>query len=244
MEKSPRIRIQKFMAECGIASRRKAEQLIKAGKVKLNGAVVTELGVKCNPERDSVIVSGRELKLVEKGLLILHKPRGVVTTMSDPEGRRTVADYLTKRYRSYVPVGRLDIDTSGLLVLTNDGELANALLHPRYEVNRTYLATIQGSMPGEVAGRIQRGIQLEDGMVRAKIQIMGNFSDTTRISITLSLGRNRVVRRLMKKVGFPVLDLKRVSHGPFKLGTMKVGEIRKLSENEYLQCRKKIMYRD
>lgn len=242
MKKSPNLRLQKYLAECGIASRRKAEQLIKAGKVKLNGAVVTELGVKCNPERDTVIVSGRELKLIEKGLVIFHKPRGVVTTMSDPEGRRTVADYLTKRYRSYVPVGRLDVDTSGLLALTNDGELANSLLHPRYEVPRTYLATVRGSMPGEVAARIQRGVQLDDGTVRAKIQIMGSYSDTTRISVTLSIGRNRVVRRLMSKVGFPLLDLKRVSHGPFKLGTLKVGEMRKLSESEYLQCRKKIMY--
>jgi 23S rRNA pseudouridine2605 synthase len=234
------VRLQKYLAECGIASRRKAEELIESGKVRVNG-MTARLGASVHPGVDRVDVRGKPVFPEHKGIILLNKPVGVITSKSDPEGRRTVMEFLTKKYRSYFPVGRLDYDTSGLLILTNDGELAEVLMHPRYEFRRVYLAEVRGHFPEEVGDKIYRGIQLDDGRARADILIKANYEDSTLLEVVVEEGRNRMVRRIFDRVGFPVKKLKRVVHGPFKLGGLKTGEIKKLSEAEYQRFRSQVL---
>ncbi|RIL09028.1 MAG: hypothetical protein DCC75_07505 [Proteobacteria bacterium] len=164
--KTKLLRLQKFMAQCGVASRRKCEELIAGGKVAVNGKVQTKLGTSIDPRRDRVSVSGKPVRPVERGVLLLHKPIKVVSTMHDPEGRPTVAHYLSKHYRSYFPVGRLDFDSSGLVVMTNDGDLAERMLHPRYGSERVYIVEAQGSVPRRILETLSQGVKLEDGVVK------------------------------------------------------------------------------
>ncbi|MCB0310491.1 MAG: rRNA pseudouridine synthase [Bdellovibrionales bacterium] len=234
-------RLHKYLAECGVASRRRAEELISAGKVAVNGVVVTKLGVKIDPERDQIRVEGKPVRPAEKGIMLFNKPRGVVSTMRDPQGRRNISDFLTKRYRSYFPVGRLDTDTSGLMILTNDGDLAERLLHPRHEIDRIYLAKVRGSLASDTIQKLEKGVTLADGIARAWVSIEGELNERgekySHLLVTVREGRNRLVRRILDKVGHPVLELKRISHGPFKLGRMKSGEIQKLSNRQYMALR-------
>jgi 23S rRNA pseudouridine2605 synthase len=233
-------RLQKYIAECGICSRRAAEELIEAGKVTVNGEKISKLGAKVDPLHDLVRVRGKIIKPDQKGLVIFNKPRGVVSTLSDPGGRKTVADYLVKELKSYFPVGRLDQDSSGLLLLTNDGELADRLLHPRYAITRIYHIRVEGHpTPGTIA-KVQRGIKLEDGMASATLQPLRRDEKTSWHQITISEGRNRLVRRLMLRVGYPVIKLRRVSHGPLKLGKLKPGSMRMLSPDEFQRIKRKI----
>ena len=236
-----KVRLQKFMSECGVASRRHAEKLISEGKVKVNGKVVTELGTKVDPGVDKVIVSSKTLMQVEKGLILFNKPRGVVSTMSDPEGRKTIAHFLTARYRSYFPVGRLDTDSSGLMILTNDGELTQRLLHPSFELPRVYRCEVEGHPGRKVLERLGRGVQLDDGRARAEVDILGQGPDGTTVEVSIKEGRTHLVRRLLEKVGHRVLRLKRLSHGPFKLGALAAGQMRKLTEREYQTLRARVM---
>lgn len=236
-----RIRLQKFIAECGIAARRKAELLITSGKVSVNGRVVTELGTRIDPLSDSVKVQGRLIKPAERGVILLNKPRGVVCTASDPQGRRTVLDFVGPRYRSYFPVGRLDVDSGGLVVLTNDGELAEHLLHPRYEMKRVYICSVEGQVEKFTLQRLVRGIRLNDGLARARCSIIKREEESSVIEVVISEGRNRIVRRMMEQIGHPVISLRRVAHGPFNVGGLKSGEIRRLGENEYKSLRKRIL---
>lgn len=236
-----KIRLQKFIAECGIAARRKAEVLITSGKVTVNGKVVTELGTRVDPAEDSVKVMGQLLRTAERGIILLNKPRGVVCTVSDPEGRPTVLDYIGAKDRGYFPVGRLDVDSGGLMVLTNDGELAERLLHPRYEMTRVYISTVEGVVDRALLQRISQGVRLEDGMARAQCRIIKLDGESTVLEIVIKLGRNRIVRRLMEQVGHPVRSLRRVAHGPFNIGNLKSGEIRRLGETEYKAVRKKVL---
>jgi 23S rRNA pseudouridine2605 synthase len=239
------VRLQKYLSECGVASRRHSEELIEEGRVKVNGKIITELGTKVDPARDRITVGKKVVTVAPKGAAIFHKPRAVISTLSDPEGRPCVADYLAKQYSSYYPVGRLDWESSGLIVLTNDGELAEALTHPRFEISRTYQARVERSVSERTLEKIRRGINLKDGFVRAKVEIIRNDNEdnSTWLEVTITEGRNRLIRRMMEKVEHPVMKLKRVAHGPFKLGKLKPGEVRPLIQKDYLQLRQRVLTR-
>lgn len=235
------VRLQKFLAECGIGSRRAMEQFISEGRVRVNGQVVTKLGSKIDPDTDKVEVNRRRVQVAPKGIMLLNKPRGVVSTLSDPEGRRSVADFLTKHYRSYFPVGRLDWDSTGLMVLTNDGEVAERLMHPRYGFERVYHARVEGSVSEELLSKMQKGVRLADGPVQASGMILRNDEKSTWVEVKIHEGRNRIVRRMFDKLGHPVMKLKRVVYGPFKLGNLQAGQVRVLTRKEYDEVRRKVL---
>jgi 23S rRNA pseudouridine2605 synthase len=243
------IRLQKVLAQAGIASRRACEALIGEGRVEVNSEVVTEQGRRVDPERDVIRVDGARIPPPRRHLyLALNKPRGVVVTMDDPEGRRTVADVLAQsaERRTGTPgmrravknerlfhVGRLDTDSEGLLILTNDGELAHKLAHPSYQVPKTYIAEVTGQVSAQTMRRLRRGITLEDGPVRPiSVKIVSSVGEKTLLKITLQEGRNRIVRRTMEAVGHPVRKLSRIGIGPVRLGNLKVGEFRELTREE------------
>jgi 23S rRNA pseudouridine2605 synthase len=234
-------RLQKFLAQCGVASRRKAELLISGGKVKVNGQIVRELGTSVTPGKDRVEVNGRLVREEHRGVLLLNKPRGIVSTLSDPHGRKTVAGFLSHQFKSYFPVGRLDYESSGLMIMTNDGEMAERLLHPRYELERIYEVEVEGAVTQAVLREISRGVKLDDGMARAKVKLLESFNNRTLLQVSISEGRNRIIRRIMDSVGHPVTSLVRISHGPFKLGRLRPGEIRRLTERDYQFFRRKVM---
>lgn len=240
-----KVRLQKYLSECGVASRRKAEALITRGRVQVNNSVVTELGTKITPGIDEVRVKGKLVLPVEKGILLFHKPEHVITSMDDPEGRPTVADYLSNKYLSYFPVGRLDFDSTGLVIMTNDGELAQVLLHPKFQVERTYDVLVEGSVSYEISQKFERGIHLDDGMVRGDAQVLDVPSDpevqSTWVRVTITIGRNRVVRRTFDKLGHPVIKLHRIKHGPFRLGAIKPGKMEKFTERQYREMRAKLL---
>lgn len=235
------VRLQKFLAECGAGSRRKMEQFITEGRVRVNGQVVTELGRKIDPSVDRVEVNRRPVHAAPKGVLLLNKPRGVVSTMSDPEGRRSVSEFITKKYASYFPVGRLDWDSTGLMILTNDGEMAERLMHPRFEFERTYEARVEGSVPQAALDKLQQGVKLTDGMVYGDAAVLRSDDNSTWVQVKIREGRNRVVRRVFEKLGHPVMKLKRTVYGPFKLGRLQVGQVRVLTLKEFLDVRRKVM---
>lgn len=235
------VRLQKFLAECGVASRRKAEELIVAGKVRVNGKTITQLGSKVDPGKDTIYVSNKPVHKPAKGVLLFCKPKEVVSTLKDPEGRPCVGDYLSKNYRSYFPVGRLDWDTSGLMVLTNDGELAEKLMHPRFEWERVYRVKVEGSVSEQLCQKMAVGVKLIDGVAKAKSKIVSQEGKSTWLEVIVTEGRNRLVRRLMDKVKHPVIKLQRVAYGPFHIGKLKPGEMMKLSQRQYDSYRDRII---
>jgi 23S rRNA pseudouridine2605 synthase len=235
------MRLQKFLSQCGVASRRHAEEMIREGVIQVNDVTITELGFKINPDKDIVRVKRRIVKPPERGILLLHKPKGVVSTLSDPEGRPSIADYLTKHFKSYYPVGRLDFDSTGLIILTNDGELAEHLMHPRYGFERVYHVRVEGSISERLIEKIETGVRLEDGLIKGKAKLLKGDDGSTWLEIIVKEGRNRVIRRLMDRLRHPVMKLRRVSYGPFKLGTLKTGEMRKLEDREYRMIRERIL---
>lgn len=228
------IRLHKFMAQAGVASRRACEALIRSGRVRVNGEPVSEMGVRVRPGVDRVEVDGRALKAAEDKLYVmLNKPRGYVTTVSDPEGRRTVLDLLPPMPVRLYPVGRLDFDTEGLLLLTNDGELTHALTHPRREVAKVYLADVEGRPSPEALDRLRRGVRLEDGVTAPVLVKVGPFRDgQTQLTLTIREGRNRQIRRMLEAVGHPVTFLKRIRFGPLSLSGVKLGQWRPLTAEE------------
>ncbi|TVX92850.1 pseudouridine synthase [Paenibacillus agilis] len=229
-------RLQKVMANAGIASRRKCEQLILDGKVEVNGELVLTLGVKANPDTDEITVNGRPLrKAAEKVVIAFYKPKGVITSMSDPEGRKTVKDFLKKIKTRVYPVGRLDYDTEGLLILTNDGELANWLTHPRHHVGKIYRATVKGIPHGDKLEMLKKGIMLDDGMTQpAEVEYfdVDLEQNVATISMTIYEGRNRQVRRMFEAIGHPVTRLKRVQFGNITLQGLVRGKHRLLTKAE------------
>jgi 23S rRNA pseudouridine2605 synthase len=227
-------RLQKVLAAAGLASRRACEVLISEGRVEVNGEVVTEQGRRVNPDTDVIRVDGARIPPPRRhSYLVLNKPRGVVSTMDDPEGRRTLADLVPERRGRLFHVGRLDTDTEGLLILTNDGEFAHRLAHPSYAVPKTYLAEVAGVVTGEVLRRLRQGVTLDDGPVRPDaVKVVSTAGDRTLIKITLHEGRNHVVRRTMEAVGHPVRRLSRTGIGPVRLGTLRSGEVRELTRDE------------
>ena len=234
------VRLQKVLAQAGIASRRACEALISEGRVEVNSEVVVEQGRRVDPERDVIRVDGARIPPPRRHLyLAMNKPRGVVVTMDDPEGRRTVADVIAKGGSRLVKnerlfhVGRLDADSEGLLILTNDGEFANKLAHPSYQVPKTYIAEVTGLVNAPTLQRLRHGITLEDGPVRpTSVKIVSSAAERTLIKITLQEGRNRIVRRTMEAVGHPVRRLSRIGIGPVRLGNLKLGEYRELTREE------------
>ena len=240
------IRLQKILSAAGLASRRAAERLMAEGRVSVNGEVITALGTRADPDRDDIRVDGRRVTIARRRVyLLLNKPRGYVTTRSDPEGRRTILD-LIPRVREYLyPVGRLDYDSEGLLLVTNDGDLAARLMHPRYEIERTYHARVRGAPDAAALARLARGIVL-DGRRTAPATVR-RLSDNpsarkddsqATIEITIREGRSRQVRKMCEAVGHPVLRLQRVRFGPIADSTLKVGASRELTPREVASLRR------
>ncbi len=230
------VRLQKVLAAAGVASRRVAEDLIVAGRVSVNGSIVTELGTRIQPDVDKVSVDGQAVQLdVSKRYVMLNKPTGVVSTLADDQGRPDLSQFTSQFDERLFYVGRLDADTSGLLVLTNDGEVANVLAHPKFGVQKTYIAKVRGKVNGQTLNRLTSGITLGDGDIaadKARVLSHSERDNTTLVEITLHSGRNRIVRRMLKHVGHPVIELVRRSFGPLHLGTLALGEMRDLSKLE------------
>lgn len=227
-------RIQKILAKAGIASRREAESMILEGRVAVNGQVVSMLGVKADPSVDHIRVDGKRLGGPEpKVVVLLNKPKGYVTTVRDPQGRPTVMDLLKHvKWRVY-PVGRLDYDAEGLVLMTNDGDLAYRLSHPRFSVRRTYLAKVSGSPDMKGLTQLKKGVRLEDGAAKASsVFVLRQKEANSWIRIVVTEGRNHLVKRMFAAIGHPVLKLKRVEFGPFALGDLSVGQFRHLTAEE------------
>jgi 23S rRNA pseudouridine2605 synthase len=234
------VRLQKILSHAGISSRRAAETLIREGRVSVNGRVVTELGTKADPSRDKISIDGRLVQAAQTAIyLALNKPTGVVTTLSDPEGRPTVRDLLGRLRERVFPVGRLDFHSAGLLLLTNDGELAQRLTHPRYGVHKAYRVKVKGRVVPEQIEQLTKGVALRDGMsAPARVRIVEAGERKTWLEITLAEGKNRQVRRMCEAVGLSVEKLSRIAFGPLKLGKLEVGAVRALTEAEVVKLRR------
>lgn len=232
-------RLQKVLAHAGVASRRHSEELIKAGKVKVNGQVVTQLGVKVDSSTDRIEVNGQLIQQERKRTFLFYKPLRVITSVSDPQGRKVVTDYFRSVPERIYPVGRLDYDTEGLLLLTNDGELANRLIHPRYEVDKTYVATVKGRPSPAAIEQLKKGVKLEDGWTApAGVRILSQDEAQTKLQLTIREGRNRQVRRMCEAVGHPVIHLMRTRLGFLTLHGLKRGEYRELTQQEEERLRR------
>ncbi len=226
-------RLQKVMAHAGIASRRKSEEIIAQGRVKVNGKVITTMGEKVDPQKDTIEVDGKVISKEKRIYLLLNKPTGYVSTVDDPRGRKTVLDLVGNISQRIYPAGRLDYDTSGLLILTNDGDLTYILTHPSFKVDKTYLVEVKGKVkPGDL-NRLNKGIKLEDGMtVPSQTKLISSNSGTTNFVMTIHEGRNRQVRRMCKKIGYQVKNLKRIGIGFLKIDELSEGEYRHLTDEE------------
>mgnify|MGYP000063217098 CR=1 FL=1 len=227
-----RERLQKVMASAGVASRRECEELILAGVVRVNGRVVDSLPAFADPDTDAISVDGRRLKPPQRVYFALNKPKGVICTNRDPQGRKVAVDLVQCSQRIFC-IGRLDADTTGLIVLTNDAELTNRLTHPRYKVPKTYIATIKGRLDAEGVQRLKRGIWLAEGKTgRAAVKVLKAGHQESSVEITISQGLNRQVRRMLAHVGIPVKALTRVRIGGLALGSLGSGKYRMLSQAE------------
>jgi 23S rRNA pseudouridine2605 synthase len=228
------VRLQKVLAAAGVGSRRSCEEMIGAGRVEVDGEVVRRFGARVDPKSQVIRVDGKRIPASEDLVyLALNKPVGVVSTMSDDRGRKTIADLVGDRAERLFHVGRLDYDTEGLILLTNDGELAHRLAHPRYGVLKTYLADVRGPVPRDLARRMTTGVELEDGTVTAdRFRVVEQAGPRVLVEITLHEGRKHVVRRMLAEVGHPVSRLVRTQVGPISLGSLRQGTTRRLSTAE------------
>ncbi|GLW74897.1 hypothetical protein Kpho02_71940 [Kitasatospora phosalacinea] len=226
-------RLQKVLARAGMGSRRACEELIAQGRVDVNGETVLEQGRRVDPVKDEIKVDGLTVATQSYLFFALNKPAGVVSTMEDPEGRQCLGDYVTNRETRLFHVGRLDTETEGIILLTNHGELAHRLTHPRYGVTKTYLAAIQGPLPRDLGRTLAKGVELEDGWARAdSFKVVSNLGKNYLVEVTLHEGRKHIVRRLLAEVGFPVDKLVRTAFGPITLGDQKSGWLRRLTNPE------------
>ena len=227
-------RLSKILAEAGLASRRGSERLILAGRVSVNGETVTSPGVQADPRRDLIVVDGRPLPSPEpKRYILLHKPKGYLTSRSDPLGRPTVMDLLGPERVRLFPVGRLDGDAQGLLLLTNDGPLAQRLLHPRFQVPRVYEVEVKGRISEEGLEKLRRGVVLEDGLARpSDVQLLRRSAETTWLQLTFTEGKYREVKRLCQAIGHGVVTLRRTKFGPIGLQGLAPGKMRALTPRE------------
>lgn len=228
------VRLQKVLAGAGIGSRRACEQVIADGRVTVDGVVVRELGVRVDPRSAVIHVDGLRLQLDTSIVTIaLNKPAGVVSTMHDPQGRPSLAQYVADRSERLFHVGRLDAETEGLILLTNDGELANRLAHPSHGVAKTYLATVEGRVRPATGQRLRQGVELEDGPVKAdELRVVDSTPSHTMVEMVIHEGRNRIVRRMFEAVGHPVTRLVRTQMGPIRLGSLRPGRTRVLGRDE------------
>jgi pseudouridine synthase len=235
-------RLQKILSAAGIASRRAAEDLIREGRVSLNGKIVTELGTRANPYRDRVAIDGKQIGAPESLVyLALNKPVGVVTTLSDPDGRPSVADLLHRVRQRVFPVGRLDFQSSGLLLLTNDGELAMRLTHPRFHVEKTYRVKVHGHPDERTLERLRTGIRLSDGVTApARVRVVEQVGRKSWLEIAISEGKNHQIRRMCEAVNLPVDKLQRISIGPLELGKLPSGASRRLSEGDVSRLKRAV----
>ncbi|MEU2079397.1 pseudouridine synthase [Streptomyces sp. NPDC013489] len=226
-------RLQKVLARAGMGSRRACEELIEQARVEVNGEIVLEQGKRVDPEKDEIKVDGLTVATQSYLFFALNKPAGVVSTMEDPDGRQCLGDYVTNRETRLFHVGRLDTETEGIILLTNHGELAHRLTHPKYGVKKTYLAAITGPLPREVGKRLKDGIQLEDGYARADhFRVVEQTGKNYLVEVTLHEGRKHIVRRMLAEAGFPVEKLVRTAFGPIGLGDQKSGWLRRLTNTE------------
>lgn len=227
------IRINRALALAGVASRRKAEQWVVAGRVQVNGVVVTDLAARIDPRKDSLTVDGKELELQSHTYYLYYKPRGVISTLSDESGRECLGELCRGLGGSPRPVGRLDRKSEGLMLLTNDGQLANKLMHPRYGVQKEYITTVSPPLKNADAARLVGGVELEDGLAKfVGLEMVLRSKDRDQVLVTVGEGRNRLVRRMFEHFGYSVKRLKRVKLGNLVLGKLKPGEHRKLSGRE------------
>ncbi len=227
------MRLQKYMAHSGAASRRKSEEYILEGRVKVNGEVITELGYKVDPMKDKVYLDGKRLKIIrEHTYIALNKPIGVFSTASDEKGRKTVTDLIDLDTRLY-PVGRLDADTTGLIILTDDGEVTNKITHPKYAIEKTYIATVEGRPDKNELDILRKGVKVgQEKFNGAKLRILKSFENDTIIETVISEGKNHQVKIMYEKIGHPVKKLKRISVGEIQLGDLEIGNYRFLNEDE------------
>ncbi|HEY0932465.1 MAG TPA: pseudouridine synthase [Trebonia sp.] len=227
-------RLQKVLAAAGVGSRRHCEEMIGAGRVEVEGQVVRRFGARVDPEHQIIRVDGKRIPVRQDiAYLAFNKPRGVLTAMSDDRGRKTIVDFLGTRAERLFHVGRLDYDTEGLMLLTNDGELAHRLAHPSYEVAKTYVAEVPGPVPRDLGRRLQAGVELEDGVAVAdKFRVLEQSGGRAMLEITLHEGRKHIVRRMLAEVGHPVSRLLRTTVGPIKLGSLRPGATRDLTTRE------------
>ena len=235
------MRLNKYIAECGAASRRGADKLISEGLVKVNNKVVTELGTIVNENNDTVTVNGKKLVLRNRDVyIILNKPKGCITAVKDDKGRKTVMDYVESKDKRLFPVGRLDYDSEGLVLLTNDGDTAYKLTHPSSEIPKTYIAKVEGEIPEKELDKLRDGIPLDGAIThRAKIKVLGVEDRISRIEITIFEGKNRQIRRMFEYIGYNVIFLKRTAIGEIRLGGLGRGLTRYLTPKE-IQFLKKL----
>ncbi|MGQ2912332.1 pseudouridine synthase [Aeromicrobium sp.] len=228
------VRLQKVLAQAGVGSRRRCEELMATGRVEVNGEVVTQMGVRVDPLADVVRVDGRRIPPPSDHVyLVLNKPRGVVSSMADEQGRRDLTEFVAGREERLFHVGRLDTDTSGLLLLTNDGDLAHRLAHPSFEITKTYVALVEGAVGDAVGRSLRAGVDLDDGAASVdRFVVKDRGRGRSLVELDLHMGRNRIVRRLLDAVGHPVVELTRTSFGPVRLGGLSVGRSRELSREE------------
>jgi 23S rRNA pseudouridine2605 synthase len=228
-------RLQKVLSKAGVASRRKAEVMIAEGLVRVNGEVVTTLGSKVDPERDRIEVGGEPIRTETHVYFLFHKPRGVITSVRDPQGRKVVLDYFSHIRTRIYPVGRLDYDTSGLLLLTNDGELAHKLMHPSFHIEKTYIATVQGFPSREKLQQLRAGVHLKDGLTApAQVQLLSRdeYRKEAKVKLTITEGRKRQVRRMFAYLHHPVNKLHRVQYAFLTLEGVQEGAYRRLTRIE------------
>ena len=234
-------RLQKYLAEAGVAARRKCEDYIRAGRVRVNGRVADKPGVTVDPTRDRIEVDGRPIRPERKAYVLLYKPRGYITTADDPRGRRKVTDLLTDLPERLFPVGRLDADSEGLLLLTNDGELAYRLTHPRFKVPKTYLVVLDRTPDAEALQRIASGLELDDGPTApCKVRLLSGGKQRAVVEMTMHEGRNRQVRRMWAALGYRVKRLKRTGLADLKLAALRPGRHRRLRADELRRLRQSV----
>jgi len=234
------VRLQKYLAECGIDSRRACERLIEAGQVSVNG-VIAELGMQIEPGVDQVSVSGRPVMFDDKIYVVFNKPANVITTLKDTHGRKTVADYLNGLASRAFPVGRLDRDVEGVLLFTNDGELAFRLIHPKFQVDKVYLAWVKGQVQKAAIIQLEQGVELEDGKTSpAKVKVVNASHDTSLLQLTIHEGKKREVKRMCAAVGHPINKLKRISFAGIDAKGLRIGEWRYLCKEEIELLQQKV----
>jgi 23S rRNA pseudouridine2605 synthase len=233
------VRLNRFIAQAGLCSRRVADNIISSGRVQINGRRVYELGIQIDPVNDSIKVDGKLIQPeAKKGYFIFYKPRNVMTTMSDPEGRPCIADYTNKLGIRVYPIGRLDWSSEGMLLLTNDGDFAQKVMHPRYNVTKTYLVKVDGNPTKEHFDKLKRGVSIVGGKVKAKAVSFAHVGESDQykwIRIIITEGKNQQIRKMFEKIGFDVLRLKRVAIGQLKLGDLRPGEMKSLGPKQTAQ---------